>query len=52
VSFQVGSAAMVNAGSKKCWVASTGTAAERVGSGSAATAVGIMAVLLAGILSW
>jgi hypothetical protein len=52
VSFQVGSAAMVNAGSKKCWVASTGMAAERVGSGSTATAVGFMAVLLAGMLSW
>jgi hypothetical protein len=52
MSFQVGSAAIVNAGSKKCWVASTGMAAERVGSGSAATAVGVMAVLFARILSW
>jgi hypothetical protein len=52
MSFQVGSAAMINAGSKKCWVASTGMAADRVGSGSAATAVGFMAVLLAGMLSW
>jgi hypothetical protein len=52
MSFQVGSAAMVNAGSKKCWVASTGLATDRSGSSNAATAVGVMALLLAGMLSW
>ncbi|KAI5211564.1 hypothetical protein AUEXF2481DRAFT_5249 [Aureobasidium subglaciale EXF-2481] len=52
MSFQVGSAAAVNSQYKKCWTASTGMGPERPGSGKAAAAVGAVAILFAGILSW
>ncbi|KAH0337331.1 hypothetical protein KCU81_g8148, partial [Aureobasidium melanogenum] len=51
-SFQIGSAAAVNSGAKKCWVASTGSAAERFSGSKTAAAVGAAAILAAGMLSW
>ncbi|KAK6004695.1 hypothetical protein QM012_008557 [Aureobasidium pullulans] len=52
-SFQIGSAAGINSKIKKCWIASTGAAAERFGGSSrTAVAVGALTVLAAGLLSW
>ncbi|CAD0100287.1 unnamed protein product [Aureobasidium mustum] len=51
MSFQIGSAAAINSAAKKCWVASTGAAAEKLGSGRTATNVGAVAILVAGLLS-
>jgi len=47
-----GSAAAVNSAAKKCWVASTGAAAERLSGSRTAAAVGAVAILAAGLLSW
>ncbi|KAG9664404.1 hypothetical protein KCU95_g828, partial [Aureobasidium melanogenum] len=52
MSFQIGSAAAVNSAVKKCWVASTGAAAERSGGSRTAAAVGAVAILAAGLLNW
>lgn len=52
MSFQIGSAAAVNSAAKKCWVASTGSAAERFSGRKTAAAVGAAAILAAGMLSW
>jgi hypothetical protein len=52
MSFGVSSAKAINHHLKKCLTASTGTPTNGVGSGSTAATVGVIAMLVAGMLSW